>query len=100
MKDARESHKTADTVGAEHKQRGFQFFGAVGRLSVRLRWLVVIVWIVGVFAAGHYLPSLSNVTQSNNSSFLPPSAPSQKAIDLANRLGKAASAPVISVIVA
>ena len=35
---------------------GFRFFAGVGRFSVKFRWLVVIVWIAGAFAAVHYLP--------------------------------------------
>jgi len=52
-------------------------FGAIGRWAVRLRWLVLLVWVFGAIAAVTQLPSLSSVTQSNNSKFLPASAPSQ-----------------------
>ncbi|HEV2412983.1 MAG TPA: MMPL family transporter [Candidatus Saccharimonadales bacterium] len=83
------------------KQKGFQLFGAIGRFSVRFRWLILLVWIVGVYSSIHYLPSLSDVTQSNNNSFLPSSAPSQKAINLlSNAFGKSANAASIPVIVA
>jgi putative drug exporter of the RND superfamily len=69
-------------------------FGAIGRWSVRLRWLVVVVWIAGAVAAVLQLPSLSSVTQSNNAKFLPASAPSQHAIDLAVPLGNASLIPI------
>jgi putative drug exporter of the RND superfamily len=92
--------KTDKPVDPPLKQRGFQFFAGIGRFSVKFRWLVVIIWIVGTIAAGHFLPSLSSVTQSNNSSFLPANAPSQKAIDLASSFGKSASAPTVGVVAA
>jgi putative drug exporter of the RND superfamily len=69
-------------------------FGAIGRFAVRFRWLVVLVWIVGAMAAVSQLPSLSNVTQSNNIKFLPASAPSEKAAVLAAPFGTAGLQPV------
>ncbi|MGO9782265.1 MAG: MMPL family transporter, partial [Streptosporangiaceae bacterium] len=62
------------------------FFTAVGRLSVRFRWVIVLAWVVGAVAAMALLPSLSSVTQSDNTSFLPGSAPSQQAARLASPL--------------
>ena len=69
-------------------------FGAIGRWSVRLRWLLVLIWIVGAIAAVTQLPALSSVTQSNNQKFLPASAPSQHAIDLAAPFGNASLLPI------
>jgi RND superfamily putative drug exporter len=69
-------------------------FGAIGRWTVRLRWLVVLAWIVGAVAAVTQLPSLSSVTQSNNAKFLPASAPSQHAIDLAAPFGTTNLLPI------
>jgi RND superfamily putative drug exporter len=69
-------------------------FGAIGRFAVRFRWLVVLVWIVGAIAAVAQLPSLSNVTQSNNVKFLPASAPSEQAAVLAAPFGTAGLQPV------
>jgi RND superfamily putative drug exporter len=62
------------------------FFAATGRFSVRFRWVIVLAWAGGVAAAMALLPSLSSVTQSDNGSFLPPSAPSQRAAQLASPL--------------
>ena len=62
-------------------------FGAIGRFAVRFRWLVVLAWIVAAIAAATQLPSLSSVTQSNNIKFLPASAPSEHAADLAQPFG-------------
>ena len=62
------------------------FFAAVGRLSVRFRWAIVLAWVAGAVAAMVLLPSLSSVTQSDNTSFLPGSAPSEQAAQLASPL--------------
>ncbi len=64
------------------EQRGYIFFAKVGSFSIRFRWLVLIFWIAVTFAAVHYLPSLTNVTQSNNSSFLPASSPTEQALKI------------------
>ncbi len=69
-------------------------FRAIGSFAVRLRWLVVLAWIVGAFAAATQLPSLSSVTQSDNSKFLPASAPSEHALELAAPFGTANLFPV------
>ena len=69
-------------------------FGAIGRYAVRFRWLVVLLWIVAAFAAITQLPSLSSVTQSNNSKFLPASAPSEHAAELAAPFGTANLLPI------
>ena len=62
------------------------FFAAAGRLSVRFRWAIVLAWVAGAVAAMALLPSLSSVTQSDNTSFLPASAPSERAAQLASPL--------------
>jgi RND superfamily putative drug exporter len=64
-------------------------FGAIGRFAVRFRWLVVLAWIVAAIAAVTQLPSLASVTNNNNSTFLPASAPSEHAATLAAPLGTA-----------
>jgi RND superfamily putative drug exporter len=65
------------------------FFAAAGRLSVRFRWAILLAWVAGTVAAMALLPSLSSVTQSDNTSFLPDSAPSQRAAQLASPLQQA-----------
>ena len=62
------------------------FFAAAGRLSVRFRWAIVLAWVAGAVAAMALLPSLSSVTQSDNTSFLPGGAPSEQAAQLASPL--------------
>ncbi len=69
-------------------------FGAIGRFTVRFRWLMVLIWIVGAVAAATQLPSLGSVTQSNNQKFLPASAPSSKAAVLAAPFGTADRQPI------
>jgi RND superfamily putative drug exporter len=72
------------------------FFNGLGRFAVRFRWLIVVVWIVGTFASVHYLPSLASQVNNDNSAFLPNSAPSTVAGNLAEPLvGKASLEPVI-----
>jgi putative drug exporter of the RND superfamily len=74
-------------------------FAAVGRFAVRFRWAILAAWLVGALAAMVLLPSLSSVTQSDNTSFLPASAPSERAQQLASPL-QAASLTAVTVVVA
>jgi putative drug exporter of the RND superfamily len=73
-------------------------YGAIGRFSVRFRWLILLVWILGAIAAATQLPSLGSVTQGNNQKFLPANAPSSKAADLAAPFGTSGqfSIPVVA----
>ena len=64
-------------------------FGAIGRFAVGFRWLVVLAWVIAAIAAATQLPALSSVTQSNNTKFLPASAPSEHAAVLAAPFGTA-----------
>ena len=75
------------------------FFAAAGRLAVRFRWAIVLAWVAGTAAAMVLLPSLSSVTQSDNTSFLPASAPSQQAAQLASPL-QGATLTAVTVIAA
>jgi len=76
------------------------FFTRLGRFSVRFRWAVIAVWLGGTVAAVALLPSLGSVTQGDNSSFLPASAPSQRAAVLAAPLQGAASLTAVTVVLA
>jgi RND superfamily putative drug exporter len=69
-------------------------FRAIGAFSVRFRWLVLLAWAGGLIAAVTVLPALSSVTQSNNTKFLPASAPSEHAATLAAPFGTAGLVPV------
>jgi putative drug exporter of the RND superfamily len=64
-------------------------FGAVGRFSVRYRWLMAVAWLAAAIAAVALLPPLSSVTQSDNTKFLPASAPTERAVRLAAPFGVA-----------
>ena len=78
---------------------GSSFFAAAGRLSIRFRWVVVLAWAAGAAAAMTLLPSLSSVTQSDSTSFLPASAPSEQAAQLASPL-QGASLTAVTVVAA
>jgi RND superfamily putative drug exporter len=69
-------------------------YGAIGRFSVRFRWLVVLIWIAGAIAASTQLPALSSVTQGNNQKFLPANAPSSQAANLAAPFGTSNKQPI------
>ena len=69
-------------------------FGAIGTFAVKFRWVVVVVWVLATFAVPRFLPSLASVTQGNNANFLPASAPSQHAVDLAAPFGTTNLVPV------
>jgi RND superfamily putative drug exporter len=69
-------------------------FRAIGRFSVKFRWVMVVLWIVAAGVIPKALPSLASVTQGNNSAFLPASAPSQQAANLAAPFGGTNLIPV------
>ncbi|HUD07125.1 MAG TPA: MMPL family transporter [Candidatus Saccharimonadales bacterium] len=57
-------------------------FKKIAEFSVRFRWIIIVVWVIGIPVAVKVLPSLSSVTTSNNSAFLPASSPSENASKL------------------
>jgi RND superfamily putative drug exporter len=69
-------------------------FGGIGAFAVKFRWVVIAAWLIAAFAVPHFLPSLNSVTQGNNSAFLPASAPSEKAAQLASPFGGTNLTPV------
>ncbi len=75
-------------------------FRGIGRFSVKFRWAIVVFWIVAAAAISTQLPSLASVTQGNNSAFLPNSAPSQQASNLAAPLGESSDISEIPVVAA
>src|SRR5271154_6075620 len=74
-------------------------FAGTGRAAVRYRWAVLGAWAALTVLAMLLLPSLSSVTQGDNSSFLPASAPSEQAEALAAPLQGAASLTAVTVVV-
>jgi RND superfamily putative drug exporter len=69
-------------------------FGGIGAFAVKLRWVVIALWVIAVIAVPKFLPSLNSVTQGNNSAFLPASAPSEQAANLAAPFGATNLVPV------
>src|SRR6201994_609121 len=69
-------------------------FGAIGRFAVRFRWFILVAWVIAAVAVPRFLPSLASVTQGNNANFLPASAPSHHATDLAKPFGLGTLTPV------
>lgn len=62
---------------------GLSPFARLGRVVVRFRYPIVVIWVVVTALCVYFLPSLSSVANNNNSSFLPKSAPSLRAAALA-----------------
>ena len=60
-----------------------RLFAALGRFTVRYRWLIIAAWVIVTVVLVTVLPSLSSVEQNSNSQFLPSSSASAKAGDLA-----------------
>jgi RND superfamily putative drug exporter len=69
-------------------------FRAIGHFAVKFRWIVLVAWVVAAVAIPRALPSLASVTQGNNANFLPASAPSEHAIQLAAPFGTTNLTPV------
>jgi len=69
-------------------------FGGIGAFAVKFRWVVIAAWVIAVIAVPRFLPSLNSVTQGNNSAFLPASAPSEQAAQLAAPFGATNPVPV------
>ena len=55
----------------------------VARFSIRFRYAIIGGWLVAAALCVTLLPSLASAINTDNSSFLPASAPSQQAMDLA-----------------
>jgi RND superfamily putative drug exporter len=71
-----------------------QIFRGIASFAVRFRWLVLILWVLAAVAIPRAFPSLASVTQANNSQFLPASAPSEHAANLAAPFGGTNLIPV------
>ncbi len=69
-------------------------FGGIGAFAVKFRWVIIVAWVVAGVAVPRFLPSLASVTQGNNSAFLPASAPSEQAAQLAAPFGSSNLIPV------
>ena len=58
-------------------------FAALGRFTVRFRWLIIVGWMAVTVVLVMALPSLSSVEKSSSSQFLPSNSPSVQAGNLA-----------------
>jgi RND superfamily putative drug exporter len=63
-----------------------RFFAALGRFSVRFRWFVIAAWVAIAIIVSVALPSMGSEVNNDNSQFLPSSAPSEQAANLATPL--------------
>jgi RND superfamily putative drug exporter len=70
-------------TAAEH--RGYQFFSAVGRFSVKFRWFILVFWIALIPIVTASFPSITSVSKNNNSDFLPKNSPSVVSQELENK---------------
>ena len=59
-----------------------RFFAALGRFSVRYRWVVLLGWIFVAVVSIRALPSMGSEVNNDNSQFLPSDAPSEQASTL------------------
>jgi RND superfamily putative drug exporter len=74
--------KAAQPKLTESEHRGFRIFSAIGRFSVKFRWLIIIFWIAMVPLVSANFPNINDVSKNNNSDFLPKNSPSVTAADL------------------
>jgi RND superfamily putative drug exporter len=72
-----------------------RFFERLGLFTVRFKYAIVVVWIVGLIAALAFLPSIGSVVQNNFSNFLPTNSPSIKAAQLADVFQKSTDSTVV-----
>jgi len=58
-------------------------FAALGRVTIRFRYVIVVAWVLATILAVKGLPSLASVSNNNNTSFLPENSASVRAGQLA-----------------
>ena len=59
-----------------------KIFMGIARFSVRFRWLIIIFWIVAIPVVTANFPSITDVTKTNQSDFLPKNSPTTTASNL------------------
>jgi RND superfamily putative drug exporter len=57
-------------------------FRAVGKFSVRFRWIIIVFWIALVPIVTANFPKINDVTKNNTSDFLPKNSPTATAAEL------------------
>ena len=75
--------RTPATGEIANLSRTDRFFGALGRSSVRFRWLIIAAWVAVAIVSSVALPSLGSEVNNDNTQFLPTTAPSNEAATLA-----------------
>src|SRR5260370_38263708 len=83
MDDNKLSAKTYPASAAMTEQHERGPFAALGRFTIRFRYLIVVGWLVATVLSVKLLPSLASVASGSNTTFLPASAPSVQAGKLA-----------------
>ncbi len=58
-------------------------FAAIGRFSVRFRWVIVVWWVAATVLAVLLLPGIGGVIKNDTTAFLPTNSPSVRAAQLA-----------------
>ncbi|HET9058868.1 MAG TPA: MMPL family transporter [Acidimicrobiales bacterium] len=76
-----------------------RLFSAIGRSSVRYRWLVLVAWLAVAVLTSITMPSMGSEVNNDNTQFLPTSAPSAAATKLAAPLlGTSGSHSVVDLV--
>src|SRR5260370_28724469 len=83
MDDNKLSAKTYPASAAMTEQHERGPCAALGRFTIRFRYLIVVGWLVATVLSVKLLPSLASVASGSNTTFLPASAPSVQAVKLA-----------------
>ncbi len=74
------------------------FMAGVARFSIRFRYAIIGGWLVAAALCVTLLPSLASAINTDNSSFLPASAPSRQAMDLADPFQPAGTTTAVLVV--
>jgi RND superfamily putative drug exporter len=82
---AKNTKPSVGKASTEAEHRGFRFFAAVGRFSVRFRWFILIFWIALVPVLTANFPNINDVAKNKNSDFLPKNSPTDTASKLENK---------------
>lgn len=59
-----------------------RLFTAIGRFSVKFRWLIILAWIAAIPLLTSNLPTMNEVSKNDNSIFLPKDSQTQQATSL------------------
>ncbi len=62
------------------------FYRRLGRFTVKFRWVILVIWVLGTFGLVRAFPSLASQVNNQNTAFLPSNAPDVKAAELAKPL--------------